>query len=232
MSAAIAAAAIGAGGAIAAASMASSASGNAINTANNAADLQGQIAQDQWNTYKSTYLPLQQQTVQDAQNYASPANYEKAAGDAESSVQQQFDSQKASLARTPGMDPSSGAYQAGMTSLGLQEAASGATAQNAARTNVQNTAFTRELNAQGMGSNVAASAAGAASGAAYSNMGLSNMEYGRANNTAAGFGNMISGVANGVGNWATKGSVPGISSVTNPAYQQSYSGFDNPDNYG
>lgn len=217
-------------GSVATAAMAPSPDNSATDAAASSSQLQGQIAQDQWNTYKSTYQPLEQQTVADAQNYASPANYEKAAGDAQSAVSQQFGAQKASLARAPGMDPSSGAYQAGITSLGLQEAATGATAQNAARTNVRDTAFNRELNAVSLGKGIPAAASNAAGSAANTNMGLSNMEYGRATQTAAGIGNIASGVANGVSNWATKS--PGLGSVTNPQYQSAYSGFDNPDNYG
>lgn len=187
----------------------SSGSSSANDAAANAQDVQSQIAADEWNTYKQTYLPLEQTMVQDAQNYASPANYEKAAGDAKSTVESQFDAQKASLARTPGMDPSSGAYQAGMTSLGLQEAASSATAQNAARTNVTNTAFDRELNAVSLGKGLPATASSAASSAANTALGLSNLEYNQSNKDAANTGAMISGlgnVANGVANWATSGS--------------------------
>src|SRR6185437_16504965 len=73
-------------GSVATAAMAPSPDNSATDAAASSSQLQGQIAQDQWNTYKSTYQPLEQRTVADAQDYASPANYEKAAGDAQSAV--------------------------------------------------------------------------------------------------------------------------------------------------
>ena len=67
---------------------------NGAEGANNAAaaasDLQAQISRDQWNRYKEIYEPLERQMVDEAQDYASPENYAKAAGEASATVSQQF----------------------------------------------------------------------------------------------------------------------------------------------
>ena len=113
--------------------------------------LQSEIAQDQWNQYKRIYQPMEETYVNDAQNFDSPENYAKAAGSASATVASQFGKARDQLTRTPGLDPSSGAYQAGMTNLGLSEAASGAVAQNAARQGVKDQAYTMKTNALNLG---------------------------------------------------------------------------------
>ncbi|MEJ0004378.1 MAG: hypothetical protein WDN30_14120 [Pararobbsia sp.] len=85
------------------------------NAAENADNVQAQIAQQQWQDYQTNFQPLEAKFVNQANNWTTPQNYDKAAGDAAATVNSQFASAKQSLERTPGADPSSGAYQAGIT---------------------------------------------------------------------------------------------------------------------
>ncbi|RQS39785.1 hypothetical protein DIE01_16370 [Burkholderia sp. Bp8990] len=168
---------------------------------NSAQDLnqtQAAIAKDQWNDYKTNFQPLEGKFVDEVNNWTSPQNYAKAAGDAAATVDSAFGSAKAQLARTPGMDPSSGAYQAGMTQLGLQQAASSATAQNSARQNVQNQGIAMQENALSLGKGLPATAAATAGSAA---SGLSNLGSTVAANNArnsSSIGSAVQSVANGV----------------------------------
>jgi hypothetical protein len=81
-------------------------------------------------------------------------------------VQSQFANARSQLARIPGMDPSSGAYQAGMTGLGLSEAANSAVQQNAARKTVDDTAWSRQTQALSLGKGLPAEATSGANAAA------------------------------------------------------------------
>ncbi|MBB6578940.1 hypothetical protein HNP33_003045 [Comamonas odontotermitis] len=105
--------------------------------------------------YDTTYVPLHQAVAADAMNYDSAENYARAAGDAAATNASEFAKAQSRLTRTPGMDPSSGAYQAGMVGLNLAQAANGAVTQNAARKGVQDTAWTRKTQALGLGNNLA-----------------------------------------------------------------------------
>jgi hypothetical protein len=168
------------------------------NAAENASNVQAGIAQDQWNDYKTNFQPLEGKFVNEATNWTSPQNYAKAAGDAAATVDAQYGAAKDSLARTPGLDPSSGAYQAGMTNLGLSQAATSATAQNTARQNVQNQGIAMEENALSLGKGLPASASASAGSASAGLSNLSNSVSRQNANNAAGIGSAVQSVANGV----------------------------------
>ena len=61
-------------------------------------EMQAQIANEQWGKYKEIYDPLEKKFVSEAQNYDTPENYAKAAGDASATVSQQFDKARDRLA--------------------------------------------------------------------------------------------------------------------------------------
>lgn len=164
------------------------AAANANNAAADATALQSQIAADQWNRYKEMYAPLEQSYVNEAQNYDNPENFAKAAGEAQATVSSEFGKARSALERTPGLDPSSGAYQAGMTNLGLAEAAQGAVQQNAARQRVKDTAYARKTDALSLGKGLPADASRALSSAASTNLSLANASQAQANGQAGAFG--------------------------------------------
>lgn len=197
------------------------------NAAENASNVQAQIAQNQWNDYQTNFQPLEGKFVSEVNNWTSPQNYDKAAGDAAATVDAQYGAAKDSLARTPGMDPSSGAYQAGMTNLGLSQAATSATQQNTARQNVQNQGIAMQENALSLGKGLPASASASAGSAAAGLSNLSNSVSRQNSTSSAGIGSAVQSVANGVTSYMNNNS-----SGVNPNYATAYSGFDNPDNYG
>lgn len=157
-----------------------------------AAKLQAQIAAEQWDRYKEMYSPLEEKYVQDAQNYDSPEQYSRAAGEASATVASQFSKARDRLTRTPGLDPSSGAYQSGLLGLELGQAASDATAQNAARQQVRDTAYARQTNALNLGKGLPGTAMNGLSNAANTQGNVAANMYGLANTQANNAGEFVS----------------------------------------
>ena len=116
----------------------------AQDAAASAANLEAEIARDQWERYKQVYAPLEEQFVAESFAYDTPQNYALAAGEASADVSTQFGKMRQRLNRTPGLDPSSPAYQASMVNLDLSQAATDATMQNRARLGVRDTAYDRK----------------------------------------------------------------------------------------
>lgn len=170
--------------------------------------VQSQIARDQWERYKTVYAPLEDGMVKDAQNYDSAENYAKAAGDASATVSSQFGKAKDRLTRTPGLDPSSGAYQAGVVGLDLAQAATDATQQNAARQKVKDTAYARKTDAISLGKGLPASASSMLSTSANNSLSMANAGQAQANAQAGAFGRITDRVFSSpsVSNWLGTGS--------------------------
>ena len=163
----------------------------ANNSVADANALQAQISRDQWNRYKEIYEPLERQMVDEAQDYASPENYAKAAGEASATVSQQFSKARDRLTRTPGLDPSSGAYQSSLVGLDLAQAANDATQQNLARKNVTDTAYARKQSMLGLGKGLDTTAASGLASSASSNLSLAQAGNQQANQQAAAIGNIV-----------------------------------------
>lgn len=154
---------------------------------------QGQdIANDQWNTYKSTYQPLEKSMVAEAQNYDSQENLDKAAGLSSSTISEQYGKARDRLGRTPGLDPSSGAYASSIVGLDNSQAAADAVGQNAARNRVKDMAWARRTGALSLGKGLPAQASAGLATAGYQSAGLANAQYGRSANEAAGIGKLVS----------------------------------------
>lgn len=213
--------AIVAGEAIATVGGALLADDNGAEAANNAAAdanaLQAQISRDQWNRYKEIYEPLERQMVDEAQDYASPENYAKAAGEASATVSQQFSKARDRLTRTPGLDPSSGAYQSSLVGLDLAQAANDATQQNLARKNVTDTAYSRKQSALALGKGLDATAASGLASSASSNLALAQAGNQQAGQQAAALGRTTDRIISSptVSNWLN-----GTSTTSKPAATQ------------
>ena len=189
----------------------------ANNSVADANALQAQISRDQWNRYKEIYEPLERQMVDEAQDYASPENYAKAAGEASATVSQQFSKARDRLTRTPGLDPSSGAYQSSLVGLDLAQAASDATQQNLARKNVTDTAYARKQSALALGKGLDATAATGFASSASSNLALAQAGNQQAGQQAAALGRITDRIISSptVSNWLN-----GTSTTSNPAATQ------------
>ena len=187
----------------------------ANNSVADANALQAQISRDQWNRYKEIYEPLERQIVDEAQDYASPENYAKAAGEASATVSQQFSKARDRLTRTPGLDPSSGAYQSSLVGLDLAQAANDATQQNLARKNVTDTAYARKQSALGLGKGLDATAASGMQSVASSNLSLANAMQRQSNAEAQAGGQLATGLVKATSNWLN-----GTSTTSKPAATQ------------
>lgn len=180
---------------------------NGAQGANNAAAdstrLQGEIARDQWNRYKEIYEPLERGMVTEAQNYDSPENYAKAAGDASATVSSQFSKARDRLSRTPGLDPSTPGAQASMVGLDLAQAATDATQQNAARQKVKDVAYARKTDALSLGKGLPAQASSALATSATSSLAQAQFGQTNANNQAGALGRITERVFSSptVSNW-------------------------------
>ena len=207
--------AVVAGAAVATVGGALLADDNGAEAANNAAAdanaLQAQISRDQWNRYKEIYEPLERQMVDEAQDYASPKNYAKAAGEASATVSQQFSKARDRLTRTPGLDPSSGAYQSSLVGLDLAQAANDATQQNLARKNVTDTAYARKQSALALGKGLDATAASGLASSASSNLSLAQAGNQQASQQAAALGRITDRIISSptVSNWLNGTSTTG-----------------------
>lgn len=202
--AAVGASVIGVGvSAIAGSLMGDGGASEANGAATDATRMQSAIAKDQWDSYKRIYQPMEEKFVADAQNYDSAENFEKSAGAAQATVSSQFGKARDQMARTPGLDPSSGAYQAGMTNLGLSEAANGAVAQNAARQGVTDRAYTMKTNALNLGKGLAGTASQGLGSAATLSLSQANAAQTQNNAEAGALGRVTNQVLStpGVSTW-------------------------------
>ena len=173
----------------------------ANNSVADANALQAQISRDQWNRYKEIYEPFERQMVDEAQDYASPENYAKAAGEASATVSQQFSKARDRLTRTPGLDPSSGAYQSSLVGLDLAQAANDATQQNLARKGVTDTAYARKQSALGLGKGLDSTAATGMAQVAKSNLSLADAMQSQSNAEAKAGGQLATGLVKATSNW-------------------------------
>jgi len=192
---------------------ASKAAARASQASSDAAGLQARIAAEQWDKYNEIYDPLERQVVKEAQQYDTPEQYAREAGDASATVASQFGKARERLARAPGLDPSSGAFQAGMTGLELSQAATDATQQNAARNKVRDTAYARRVDALSLGKGLPANASTGLASAAATSRALAGDQMRLGMNQATTAGRVAERVftpdnINAAGNWLGFGSKP------------------------
>lgn len=172
------------GGALIGGALSYSASRKASKSADKATEVQSKatdrqlaIAEEQWNRYKSTYGPLEDEVIQESRDFGSEANRAKAAQEAQGAVTSSFAGLREQLRTTPGLDPSSTKYLNTTAKLGLAEAAQGAAAQTGARRNVDATGMALKRDALSLGKGLPGNSAAALQGAA--------MTAGALGNTAA-----------------------------------------------
>jgi hypothetical protein len=167
-----------------------------------ATNQQAAIAKDQWDTYKSTYQPLEKQYVADAQNFDTTAHREQAAGLASSTVASQFGKARDRLGRTPGLDPSSAAYTSSLAGLDTTQAAADAVGQNAARQSVEDQGWARRTDALSLGKGLPAQASAGLSSVAAANASRAQMGMAQANAQGASIGRLV---GRGLDAWGAPG---------------------------
>jgi len=177
----------------------------AMDRATEANAWQGEIAKDQYEDYKTTYRPLEQDLVAQAKSLDTQEARDKAAAEAQADVSSQIGLAQERLRRTPGLDPSSAASAAAQTNLALKGAAIGATAQNAARTQTADKAYARKFDAVGLGKGLVTNAANGAAQAAATAQGIAGARAAQAGATAQGVGSLVGTGINALSkmNWGT-----------------------------
>lgn len=154
--------------------------------------MQAQIGKEQWDRYKTVYAPLEDKYVADAQEYGSPAQFDKVAGEANATNNAQFGKARQRLLRTPGLDPSSAAFATGMVNMDLAQAAAGANSQNAARDRLTDAAWARRTDALSLGKNLPAQASSTLGAAANNNLTQSAYNQQQANSQGRAIGGIVS----------------------------------------
>lgn len=162
--------------------------------------MQAEIARDQWDRYKQVYAPLEDRLVGEAMDYGQPWRYDAAASQAAATVNQQYDKALQQMQRTPGLDPSSGAYTAALAGLEMNRAASSAGAQNLARKQVDDTAYARKHTAVGLGKGLDTAASSALGGLATYHAGQAQQQQQQNMQYAGALGRVAERSINGLSN--------------------------------
>lgn len=115
------------------------------------------IAEEQYQRYKTTFEPLQDEMIADAQAYDTEANRERIAGEAMGDVSTQFEMQRQNekmRAAQYGIDPTSGRYRGMSEASNINEAATKASAATRARTAAEQLGWAKKMDAIGLGSGI------------------------------------------------------------------------------
>lgn len=181
-----------------------------------------QISKEQWERYKQTYIPLEDQYVSEAQGAGSIANQNKSAQQSAADVASTFAGARQRLNQTPG-GLSGQARMQKEADLNLAEAATSAATQNVARQNVVNQGRAARTDALSLGKGMPAQATNGLLSAANGMQAAGQYANSRGDAMAAGFGKAVGGLAPAIERWASSsGSYgaadPGFSGAGTPNY--------------
>lgn len=186
---------------------ANAASAQAAGASAAAADKQAAIAQDQWDTYKKQYSPINTQLTGLATAAGSPAQIGQEGAIAGANATQQIGLANASkdraLLRT-GVNPNSGNALALATENANNEALMKTGAVNTARKTTQDTAFAKTLDTVNAGNRVASNATTGLSSATAGLASASNANASvaaNAANTNAQIGSGLANLSDAAGKW-------------------------------
>lgn len=160
------------------------------------------LAKDYDEYNKSTYRPLEQSIVEEAKNYDSPEEQERAAGAASASVKQNItqanEASQRTLARM-GVNPNSGRALVTASETAITGALGEAAAENSARTSVKTLGSAKRMDAASLGRNLpSAQATSAGLGITAGNSAVSATAT--TNGTAISGANAVGGLYNSAGN--------------------------------
>ena len=113
-------------------------------------------ADQQWSQYQTTFQPIEEKMAQEAMDYGSEADQERATGQAAADVSQQFQSQRAAAQRqlaSMGVKPNSGAFMAQNRESDAAEAAARAAAMTGTRQAVKDKGVSLRAGAAAFGRN-------------------------------------------------------------------------------
>jgi hypothetical protein len=142
--------------------------------------LQNTASQEYLDHWRTNFRPLEEQIVADARAYDTPERRQAAADSAMAEINSGFAKTGAARARqlaAQGVNPGSARSQAALAGLDVEQASAMASGAYGARRGVEQTGYTRRMDAAGLGRNLpaaSASATNAASGAANSGINAAN----------------------------------------------------------
>ena len=113
-------------------------------------------ADQQWSQYQTTFQPIEEKMAQEAMDYGSEADQERATGQAAADVSQQFQSQRAAAQRqlaSMGVKPNSGTFMAQSRESDAAEAAARAAAMTGTRQAVKDKGVSLRAGAAAFGRN-------------------------------------------------------------------------------
>ena len=177
---------------------ANAASAQAAGASAAAADKQAAIAQDQWDTYKAQYLPVNTKLTGLADAAGSPAQIAQEGAIADANATQQIGLANAAKDRAllrSGVNPNSGNALALATENANNEALMKTGAVNTARKTTQDTAFAKTLDTVNAGNRVASNATTGLSSATAGLSAASNASLGIAKNSNALNNNRLAGLS-------------------------------------
>lgn len=166
--------------------------------------------------YEDTFIPLQDQFIQEAQAYDTPQRREQVAAERQADVAAQFEAQRQNTQRSLesyGVDPGQLRTNAIDRGIGAQQAAAAAMAGNAGRREVETTGRALRADAINMGMGLPAQAAGGFAGA----VGAGSAGVGGANQTTGTISGAMQG-ATAAGQLSQSGIGQGAN-ITNMGYQ-------------
>lgn len=178
--------------------------GQALAYQNNISQQQLDMAKEQYDYYKTTYRPLEQEIVENAG--LSESEQKEMVTKAGLTTQSAFDSAEASRNRNlqrMGINPNSGAYAENTRKSAIAKAVAKANSQNTARETAEQMDYSQKVAAVGLGKGLPSSAAGLMSSASsnYANQasayGLNAQMYGQQASGAVQMGMGIAGAAMG-----------------------------------
>lgn len=173
---------------------------------------QSDIAADYDAYSKSTFRPLEQSIVADAQGYDTPARRAAAMAEARADVEGAYDGAMQGLSRQlgrTGQTLGSGRSQGYMMDAALTKAGAIAGATTGASRNVEMQGYARRMDAANLGRNLPSSQAVAAQTATGASNSAVSAGANAINNAAAGIGAMNQGYSGAIGAMGTAGSLYG-----------------------
>ncbi len=187
--------------------------GDALAAQNAIAQQQMEMAQEQYDYYKTTYRPLEEEIVANAG--LSDSEQQEMVTKAGLTTQSAFDSAEASRNRNlqrMGINPNSGAYAENTRKSAISKAVAKANSQNTARAQAEEMDYSQKAAAVGLGKGLPTAAAGLMSSASsnYANQasayGLNAQMYGQQASNSMQLGMGIAGAAMGsYGSYNDKG---------------------------
>lgn len=115
---------------------------------------QAAISQEQFDLWKSNFLPLEKELTSDVRQLSDPNYIGQRVGEAQQDVSSQFTAARGTQARQMqglGINPNDGMYSSAAREMGLAEAGARAGAGNLTRTNLRGTALNAKYGLAGLG---------------------------------------------------------------------------------